>query len=62
MRRTNGQRHVPESAFTGAPGGAHSSAQPHESEQLPTAYLANELAEGELSNWEDAWIDLGGEG
>jgi hypothetical protein len=58
----NGQRHAKEPTFTGAPGGGPSPAQPHETEQLPAAHMANELTEGELSNWEAAWIDLGGEG
>jgi hypothetical protein len=62
MRRPNGQRHATDPTFTGAPGGGHSPLQPHETEQLPAAHMASELAEGELSNWEAAWIDLGGEG
>lgn len=57
-------------ALHGCPGTGHGGsvsnhghlAHGNEGETSPAHHLAGDLLEGALTNWENAWIDLGGEG
>lgn len=57
-------------AFHAFPGALHGgtisshahSAHGNEGDSAPASHLAGDVLEGALTNWESAWIDIGGEG
>jgi hypothetical protein len=61
MRRIESQRRAPDSCFLRFVGFAYPAPR-HETELCRADHRMGDLAEGEISSWEMAWIDLGGEG
>jgi hypothetical protein len=57
-------------AHHGCPGSVHGGtisghahlAHSNDGDLLPANHLAGDVLEGALTNWETAWIDIGGEG
>ena len=60
MRRTDGQSHEIESRFSHP--FPHTTSSGQELDLQHADGPADDAADGELSAWESAWVDLGGEG